>query len=134
MIDLLAGHALFGFTQLQSAVEPARADSLRALVASGPKRSPLLPEVPTLADLGHADLTASAWFGLMLKSGTPADIVKRLEAAAIAAHADETVRARLAAQGFEVSGVTGSAFAQSIDQQFERWAKIVKATGFSATE
>ena len=69
MIDLLAGHALFGFTQLQSAVEPARAGSLRALVASGPKRSPLLPEVPTLADLGHADLTASAWFGLMLKCG-----------------------------------------------------------------
>jgi tripartite-type tricarboxylate transporter receptor subunit TctC len=52
----------------------------------------------------------------------------------IAAHADETVRARLAAQGFEVSGVTGAAFAQSIDQQFERWAKIVRATGFSATE
>ena len=44
------------------------------------------------------------------------------------------MRARLAAQGFEVSGVTGSVFAQSIDQQFERWAKIVKATGFSATE
>jgi tripartite-type tricarboxylate transporter receptor subunit TctC len=103
-------------------------------VASGPKRSPLLPDVPTLADLGHADLTASAWFGLMLKTGTPADVVKRLEAAAIAAHADEAVRARLAAQGFEVSGVTGAAFAQSIDQQFERWAKIVKATGFSATE
>jgi tripartite-type tricarboxylate transporter receptor subunit TctC len=94
----------------------------------------LLPDVPTLADVGHADLTASAWFGLMLKAGTPADVVKRLEAAAIAAHADEAVRARLAAQGFEVSGVTGAAFAQSIDQQFERWAKIVKATGFSATE
>jgi len=58
----------------------------------------------------------------------------RLGDDAIAAHADEAVRARLAAQGFEVSGVTGAAFAQSIDQQFERWAKIVKATGFSATE
>ena len=55
-------------------------------------------------------------------------------ATSIASHADETVRVPLAAQGFEVSGVTGAAFAQSIDQQFERWAKIVRATGFSATE
>jgi tripartite-type tricarboxylate transporter receptor subunit TctC len=134
MVDLLAGHALFGFTQLQSAVEPARSGLLRALVASGPRRSPLLPEVPTLADLGLGDLTASAWFGLLVKSGTPDDVVKRLEAAAIAAHADPAVKAKLAAQGFEVSGLTGPAFKESIEVQFERWAKIVKATGFSATE
>src|SRR5262245_11786407 len=131
MVDLLAGHALFGFTQLQSAVEPARAGTLRALVASGPKRSPLLSEVPTLTDVGLGDLTASAWFGLLVKSGTPADVVKRLEAAAIAAHADPAVKAKLAAQGFEVSGLTGAAFKDSIELQFER-AKIVKATGFSA--
>jgi tripartite-type tricarboxylate transporter receptor subunit TctC len=132
MIDLLAGHALFGFTQLQSAVEPARAGTLRALVSSGPRRSALLPDVPALAELGHGDLTASAWFGLLLKSGTPDDVVKRLEAAAIAAHADPAVRARLEAQGFEVSGLTGAAFKDSIEVQFERWAKIVKATGFAA--
>jgi tripartite-type tricarboxylate transporter receptor subunit TctC len=132
MVDLLAGHALNGFTQLQSAVEPARNGTLRALVSSGAKRSPLLPDVPTLAELGHDDLTAIAWFGLLLKTGTPPDVVKRFEAAAIAAHADPAVRAKLEAQGFDVSGQTGPAFKQSIDAQFERWAKIVKATGFSA--
>jgi tripartite-type tricarboxylate transporter receptor subunit TctC len=134
MVDLLAGHALFGFTQLQSAVEPARSGLLRALVASGPKRSALLPEVPTLTDLGHGDLTASAWFGLLVKTGTPLDVVKRLEAAAIAAHADPGVRAKLAGQGFEVSGLTGPAFQESMDAQFDRWAKIVKATGFTAAD
>jgi tripartite-type tricarboxylate transporter receptor subunit TctC len=132
MVDLLAGHALNGFTQLQSAVEPARGGTLRALVSSGGKRSPLLPDLPTLTDLGHGDLTAIAWFGLLVKTGTAPDVVKRLEAAAIAAHADPAVRAKLAAQGFDVSGLTGPAFRQSIDEQFERWAKIVKATGFSA--
>jgi tripartite-type tricarboxylate transporter receptor subunit TctC len=59
-------------------------------------------------------------------------VVKRLEAAAIAAHADPAVKAKLAAQGFEVSGLTGAAFKDSIELQFERWAKIVKATAFSA--
>jgi tripartite-type tricarboxylate transporter receptor subunit TctC len=132
MVDLLAGHAMFGFTQLQSAVEPSRSGLLRALVSSGATRSPLLPDVPTLADLGHADFTAPVWFGLLLKSGTADDVVKRLEAAAIAAHADPAVKARLAAQGFDVSGETGAAFKESIEVQFERWAKIVKATGFSA--
>jgi tripartite-type tricarboxylate transporter receptor subunit TctC len=132
MVDLLAGHALFGFTQLQSATEPSRSGLLRALVSSGPKRSALLPDVPTLAELGHADLTATAWFGLLLKAGTPADVVQRFEAAAIAAHADSAIQAKLAAQGFDVSGQTGAAFRDSIEEQFVRWAKIVQATGFSA--
>ena len=101
-------------------------------MASGPKRSALLPDVPTLADLGHGDLTATAWFGLLLKTGTPDDVVKRFEAAAVAAHADPAIRAKLAAQGFDVSGLTGPAFRDSIEAQFERWAKVVKATGFSA--
>ena len=132
MIDLLAGHAKFGFTQLQSAVEPTRAGLLRSFVSSSDKRSALLPEVPTFADVGQADLAATVWFGLLLKAGTPADVVKRFEAAAVAAHADPAVQAKLAAQGFDMSGQTGKAFKDSIAQQTERWAKIVKATGFSA--
>jgi len=132
MVDLLAGHALFGFTQLQSAAEPVRSGLLRGFVSSGAKRAALLPDVPTLAELGHPDLTATAWFGLLLKTGTPDDVVKRFEAAAIAAHADRAVQARLAAQGFDVSGVTGAAFRDSIEEQVVRWAKIVQATGFSA--
>ena len=132
MIDLLAGHALFGFTQLQSAAEPSRSGLLRALVSSGEKRSALLPDVPTFADVGHADLAATAWFGLLLKTGTPDDVVARLEMAAKAAHADPRVQEKLAAQGFQVNGLTGPAFKASIAEQTERWAKIVKATGFSA--
>jgi tripartite-type tricarboxylate transporter receptor subunit TctC len=132
MVDLIAGHALFGFTQLQGAVEPIHGGLLRALISSGEKRSALLPEVPTFADIGKPDLVALAWFGLLLKSGTPPDIVNRFEAAAIAAHADPDVRAKLVAQGFDISGQTGQAFRDDIAVQTERWAKVVKASGFTA--
>ena len=132
MVDLLAGHAPFGFTQLQSAAEPSRSGLLRALVSSGERRTPLLPDVPTFADVGHGDLAATAWFGLLLKAGTPDDVVMRFSTAAKAAHADPNVRARLAAQGFEVNGLSGPAFRASIAAQTERWAKIVRATGFAA--
>lgn len=132
MVDLLAGHAPFGFTQLQSAAEPSRSGLLRALVSSGERRTPLLPDVPTFADIGHGDLAATAWFGLLLKSGTADDIVSKFTAAAQAAHADPNVQAKLAAQGFEVNGLSGAAFRDSIAAQTERWAKIVRATGFAA--
>jgi tripartite-type tricarboxylate transporter receptor subunit TctC len=130
--DLIAGHALFGFTQLQSSMEPVRAGLLRPLVVSGPERSRFLPEVPTFADLGLADLTATAWFGFLVKTGTPPDALAQLTAAAKAAHEDAATRNKLRAQGFEVVGETGAAFARSIEVQTERWAKIVKASGFSA--
>jgi tripartite-type tricarboxylate transporter receptor subunit TctC len=132
MVDLIAGHAPFGFTQLQSALEPSRTGLLRALVSSGERRVPLLPDVPTFADVGHGDLAATAWFGLLLKAGTLDDVALRFATAAQAAHADPNVQAKLAAQGFEVNGLTGAAFRASIAAQTERWAKIVRATGFSA--
>ena len=132
MIDLLAGHVKFGFTQLQGLVEPARAQLLHALVLSGNKRSPLLPDLRSFSDVGHPDLAATPWFGLFLKTGTPADMVAQFEKSAIVAHTDPAIRRKLEEQGYIVSGETGPAFAKSIAEQTVRWAKIVKATGFSS--
>ena len=61
-----------------------------------------MPDVPTFAELGHPEFTARVWFGLLVKAGTPPDIVERLTAAAKAAHADPDVRSKLEAQGYEV--------------------------------
>lgn len=132
MVDLLAGHVKFGFTQLQGAVEPVKAGQLRALILAAPQRSPLLPELRSFADIGQADLSATPWFGLLVRAGTPVEAVARLEAAAAAVHTDPAVRKRLEDQGYIVSGQTGGAFAKSIAEQSERWTRIVKATGFTA--
>jgi tripartite-type tricarboxylate transporter receptor subunit TctC len=67
-----------------------------------------------------------------LRAGTPAEVVARLLDAAKAAHADADVKAKLAAQGLDVSGQVGPQFAVDIRAQAERWAAIVKAAGFKA--
>ena len=85
-----------------------------------------------MAELGHGDLTGAVWFGLLIKGGAPAATQARLLHAAKAAHEDPEIRAKLEAQGFDVSGLSGAEFLADILRQSERWARIVKATGFKA--
>jgi tripartite-type tricarboxylate transporter receptor subunit TctC len=130
--DLIAGHQLMGFAQMQATVSAVRAGHLTAIATTGPSRSRLLPNVPTFAELDHLDFTATVWFGLLVRTGTPPDVVARLLEAAKKAHADPDIRTKLEAQGFEVSGQSGPEFANSIKQQITRWGRIAKATGFKA--
>jgi tripartite-type tricarboxylate transporter receptor subunit TctC len=130
--DLMAGHVPFGFAQVQSTLPLIRDRKLNAIGITSPARSRLLPEVPTFADLGYPEFTASIWFGLMLRAGTPPDVVASLLKAAKAAHADPEVRTKLEAQGLDISGESGPQFAADIRAQEARWAKLVKAAGFRA--
>jgi tripartite-type tricarboxylate transporter receptor subunit TctC len=130
--DLVAGHALIGFTQIQTAMPQVKAGKLNAIATTGEKRSRFLPDSPTFAELGYPDFNATIWFGLLVRSGTPPETIAKLLDAAKVAHADPAVQAKLEASGFNVSGLTGPALMAGIKQQIERWAKIVKATGFKA--
>jgi tripartite-type tricarboxylate transporter receptor subunit TctC len=130
--DLLAGHAKLGFTQLQSVLELRKAGKINVLAVTSEKRSRFLPDVPSFAELGHPEFTAYIWFGLLVKTGTPKDILDPLMAAIVAAHKDPEVKAKLEAQGFDISGMTGEAFRAEIEKQTARWAKLAKETNFSA--
>ena len=128
---LLGGHSLFGFAQVNSSLLHVRSGKLKALATTGPTRDRSMPQVPTFAELGYPDFTAKVWFGLLVKEGVPEDVFKRLTEAAKAAHADPAVKAKLEAQGFEVSGETGPQLKSEIKQQLERCGRLVKASGFS---
>ena len=130
--DLMAGHVLFGFAQMQSTLAHIKAGKLNAIAVTSGGRSRFLPDVPTFAELGHPEFTANVWYGLMVRSGTPPSLVETLLNAAKAAHDDPGVRAKLEAQGFDISGQNGPEFAADIKAQIERWARLVKATGFNA--
>jgi tripartite-type tricarboxylate transporter receptor subunit TctC len=128
--DLAANRVLFGFAQLQPTMSLIRDKKLTAIAVTSPERSRFLPDVPSLMELGQPDFTTNVWFGLMLRSGTPPDAVESVLAAAKAAHADPGVRAKLDAQGFDVSGETGPTLAAEIRSQTARWARLVAASGF----
>jgi tripartite-type tricarboxylate transporter receptor subunit TctC len=130
--DLMAGHVLFGFAQMQSTLPLIREGKLNAIAITGGTRSRFLPNVPSFAELDYGEFTANVWFGLMVRAGTPSDAVANLLNAAKAGHADPDVKAKLEALGLDISGETGPAFAGDIRTQAVRWARLVKAAGFKA--
>lgn len=130
--DLVAGHALLGFTQLGTAVPQITAGRLNAIAVTGAERSRFLPNVPTLAEVGYPEFTTTIWFGMFLKAGTPAPVLDAYIKAAKAAHSDAAVKNKLETLGFDVLAQTGPQVAADIASQAERWARLVKATGFKA--
>ena len=131
--DLLGGQVPLGFTQLASAVPHIKEGKLNALAVTGPQRSRYLPDVPTLAELGYKDLGTTIWFGLFAPVATPPAVLEAVRSAALKAQADATYRARLEVLSFDVPNETVTAFEKTIASESARWAALVKATGFKAS-
>lgn len=103
---------------------------MRALAITSPTRSPMLPEVPTFAELGMPRADFSAWFCLFAPARTPAAVLATLNAQAVAAMQAPEVRKRLEEGGFAVLGTPQAAAAKMVEAETARWARIVQATGF----
>lgn len=132
--DLLGGQVLLGFTQLQAALPHVQSGKLNAIAVTSKERTKFMPQVPSLAELGHPDLSATVWFGLMAPSATPRPVLDQIQAATMKAQADTDYKAKLEAQGFDVPQESGDAFAATIATETARWGQVVKATGFRANE
>jgi tripartite-type tricarboxylate transporter receptor subunit TctC len=131
--DLLSGQVSLGFTQLQAALPHVKAGKLNAIATTAETRTPFLPQVPTLAELGHKDLSSTVWFGVAVRAGTPPAVASAITDAVVKAQASPEYRAKLEAQGFDVPKESGEAFAKSIATETARWAAVIKATGFRAS-
>ncbi|MBL6454291.1 tripartite tricarboxylate transporter substrate binding protein BugD [Belnapia sp. T6] len=128
--DLVAGRADFMIDSQTLLAPLAREGKVRALAVTTPRRSRLLPDLPTLSDSGVAGYAASSWQSLQAPAGTPAPILTRLAEAATAALAEPAVQARYAEAGVEPppAGDAGA----FIRAEAAKWAPILRATGARA--
>ena len=132
--NLVGGHVPLGFSQVQTTLPHIEGGRLVALATTGATRWRQLPAMPTMAELGYPQLTATTWFGLVARAGTPPEILAKLVDAAKKVHSDPGVKKKLENMGFDVPGEVDPAFSASIRAGAERWARIVRATQFKAAE
>ncbi|MFO1317176.1 MAG: tripartite tricarboxylate transporter substrate binding protein [Burkholderiales bacterium] len=126
--DMLGGQVQTMFTTTASAQPYTSTQRLKALAVTSPKRSPMMPDVPTFAEAG-VPLDVAVWIGVAVPAGTPAAVVDRLNAEFNKALAAPDVRTKLASLGVDPVGGSSASFAQFVRGDAERWAKTIKSAG-----
>ncbi len=130
--DVLAGRVPVIFLAILEALPFVREGRLRALAVTSPARLAVLPDVPTVAEAGYPGYAVEFWQGLFVPAGTPAAVVTRLNAAALAAAGDAALVADMAARGIAIEGSTPAALAALLARETVEWAELVRATGIRA--
>jgi len=132
MVDLLGGQISMTFGDLPTALPHVRSGRIRSIAVTAAKRSPLLPDVPTVAEQGVPGFDVSAWFGVFTTGGTPKDVVAKLNAQIVRILALPEVREKLSGIGMEPVSMTPDAFSDFVRAEIAKWAGVVKASGARA--
>jgi tripartite-type tricarboxylate transporter receptor subunit TctC len=129
LTDLLAGRTQASSAGLPALIPHIRSGKLRAIAVGTAQRLAQLPDVPTVAEMGHKDFETSQWYGILAPAGTPVDIVKRLQEESLKALRSNAVTERFAADSAVGGGGPPAEFAAYIAQQQKVWSQIVKRAG-----
>ena len=127
MSDLIAGRTQFMSTGVIAALPQIKAGNLKPLALLAAKRHPQLPDVPTIVELGHPDLTVETWFGLLMPAGTPDAIVRRVNAEVMRALQADDVLAKYQAFGVDsVKPHPPEAYGALLASEIARWGKVIR--------
>jgi len=132
MTDLLGGQVDSSFMNINTAMPQILSGKLRALSVTSVKRSPLLPQVPSLQELGIKDANVYSWQAIAAPRGLPADIKNKLQAAIAAALNDPQVKPKLLELGFEIVANTPEQFTTFQAAEFARWKKLIETRNIKA--
>jgi tripartite-type tricarboxylate transporter receptor subunit TctC len=128
--DLLGGQVQMGIFDVPVLLGHIRSGKLKALAVTSASRAPTLPEVPTTAEASLPNVTSDNWYGLVVPAATPADVQKRLNAAAVAALKSPAVTEQYAKVGGLASPGTPQEYAAFLEREQAKWSKVVSAIGF----
>jgi tripartite-type tricarboxylate transporter receptor subunit TctC len=128
--DLLGGQVQLAILDVPVLLGHIRAGKLKALAITSATRAPSLPEVPTTAELNYPNVNSDNWYGLVMAAATPADIQKRVHAAAVAALKSRAVMEQFDKVGGIASPSTPQEYQSFIASEQAKWSKIVNAIGF----
>jgi len=132
MNDAVAGHIPIAIGTVFLVMPHVKNGTVKPLAVTGARRSPALPDTPTLAEAGIKNFEALAYWGVIAPGKTPPDIVNRMNSEVQKALKDPAVAERLSAQGMTVTGQGPAEFSAFMKKEVERWAKIVKENRISA--
>lgn len=132
MSDLLGGQVDATFMNINTGLPNIKAGKLRALAITSAKRSPLLPEVPTMDELGLKGVTVYSWQAVAAPKGLPVDLKTRLHEAIVASLNDPAVKPKLLELGFEIVGNSPEQFTAFQASEFARWKKVIEVGKITA--
>jgi len=129
MVDLLAGTVTVFFDSIPSSLPQVRAGKLRGIAVASSRRSPVLPDLPTLSEAGLTGFAADSWFGIMVPAGTPREIVAKLNNDVIKGLDSQEVKDIISRQGGLIMGSTPEQMAAQIRGDREKWGRVVRESG-----
>ena len=132
LVDAMSGQIQVYFGNLPVTLPHATSGKLRALAVTSPKRTPAVPDIPTVAEAGVPGFELSPWYGVMARAGVPEPVLDRIESDTVRALRDPEMRARIVKLGGEPVGSSRGEFAAFLKSEAVKWGRLVKASGAKA--
>jgi tripartite-type tricarboxylate transporter receptor subunit TctC len=129
MIELLGGHLSLMFDVIMTSLPHVQTGKLRTLGLSSLQRSPITPQVPTIAESGYPGFEAIVWFGLFAPTGTPPDIIKKVSEDTARILAIPAMRELLASQGADIVASSPAVFTTRVNAEIGKWRKVIQDAG-----
>jgi tripartite-type tricarboxylate transporter receptor subunit TctC len=132
--DLLGGHLDMALPAVQAVAAQAKAGELKVLAVTGPKRDPLMPDVPTVSELGYPGATVVIWYGILGPANMPPDVLAYLRKQTVEALNSPEAKAKFKAAGFNVDPLSGEDFEPYVAKEADLWKGIAENAHISITE